>query len=181
MASVMQSLGLTGAAMAVVAALGAGYDMAQHRIPNWLTVGGLVLGLALRVPGGWEALGPGLAGAGVCLLLSLPLFLVGGAGGGDVKFLAALGAFLGLDRVPEALFVMAMVGGLMAVVAILRRGSVAEVTANLRTILSTFGRKTFTGWKGEESEAALTIETPGALTVPYGVAIAAGALAGWFL
>ena len=181
MTSLMQTLGLTGTAMATVAVVGAGFDMAQHRIPNWLTVGGLVLGLALRAPLGWSGLGAGLAGAGVCLLLSLPLFLVGGAGGGDVKFLTALGAFLGLDRVPEALFVMAMVGGLMAVVAIVRRGSIAELTANFRTIFSTFGKKTFTGWKGEDSEAALTIDSPGAVTVPYGVAIAAGALAGWFL
>lgn len=126
-------------------------------------------------------MGQGLLGAGLAFALSLVFFLTGGMGGGDVKLLAAVGAFLGPARLWSALLVMALAGGLMAAWVILRRGAVPETAANLRTIFATFGRRTFTGWKGSEGEAALTLETPGALTVPYGVAIAVGAVVGWFL
>lgn len=171
----------TTVVLCAVALAASVYDFRHNRIPNVLTLSALILGILLRVPGGWQAVGAGLLGAGICFALALPLFLVGGAGGGDLKLLTAFGAFLGPSRLPLALFGMAMVGGLMAVVAILRHGSVQEVSANVKTILTTFGRGSFTGWKGEESEAPLTIHSPGALTVPYGVAISAGALIGWFL
>lgn len=164
-----------------VAVLAAASDVRERRIPNWLTVGGLALALGLRLVDGWGVLAAGLLGAGICFVLAVPFFLAGGAGGGDVKLLTALGAFLGPARLPTALFVMAIVGGLLAVVQIVRKGSIPEVAGNLRAIVTTFGRRTFTGWKGEESEAALTLDSPGALTVPYGIAIAAGAIAGWYL
>lgn len=172
---------LSGVALAAVAIAASICDVRENRIPNVLSLSALVIGLALRVPGGWDAFAGGLLGAGICFALALPLFLLGGAGGGDVKLLTAFGAFLGPSRLPLALFGMAMVGGLMAVVAILRRGSFQEVSANFKTLFMSFGKKSFTGWKGEESDAALTIHSPGALTVPYGVAISAGALIGWFL
>lgn len=157
------------------------FDLRERRIPNALTVGGLLLGLAMRVPGGWEPVGTGLLGAAIAFAVGLPFFLVGGLGGGDVKLLAAGGAFLGLERLFIGLVTMAFVGGALAIVEILRKGAVSQVAANLRTIFTTFGSRTFTGWKGEESEAALTLETPGAVSVPYGIAIAAGFVAGWYL
>jgi len=58
---------------------------------------------------------------------------------------------------------------------------VYETAANLHTIVTTFSLKAFSGWKGHGHGAPITLETPGANALPYGVAIAAGALAGWFL
>jgi prepilin peptidase CpaA len=172
---------LTLAALVGLAAAAAWWDVRERRIPNVLTVAGLAVALLLRAPLGLGSLWMGLAGAGIALLLSLVLFLAGGMGGGDVKLLAAVGAFLGPDRLWPALLVMALTGGVMAAWVILRRGAAPETAANLKTLWITFGRRTFTGWKGSESEAALTLDTPGALTVPYGVAIAVGAVAAWFL
>lgn len=173
-------IGTTGALLSVALAA-AWFDLRERRIPNALTLGGLVVALGLRLPMGLEAVGHGLAGAGIAFGLSLVFFLAGGLGGGDVKLLAAFGAFLGPDRVWPALLAMALVGGVMAAVVIVRKGDVREVAANIRSIFVTLGRKTFTGWKGEDSEAPITLDTPGALTVPYGVAIAAGAVTAWFL
>jgi len=173
--------GLTLGALILLAGAAAWSDFRQRRIPNALTIAGLAVALLLRAPLGLAAVGSGLAGAGIALGLSLVFFLAGGMGGGDVKLLAAVGAFLGPQRLWPALLVMALTGGLMAGWVILRRGAIPETTANLRTLWVTLGRRTFTGWKGSESEAALTLDTPGALTVPYGVAIAVGAVAAWFM
>ena len=60
-------------------------DVAWRRIPNALTMAGLCLALGLRALEGGPMLLQGLAGAGMGLALSFPLFALGGMGGGDVK------------------------------------------------------------------------------------------------
>lgn len=169
--------GLIG--LAVFASL---WDLKERRIPNLLTVPAFLLALGIRASMGWPALGSGLAAAGVAFGCGLVFFVVGGLGGGDVKLLTAVGAFIGWGRLDMALLVMALVGGAMGAWTIWRQGSIPEAAANIKTITSTFGKKTFTGWKeGEENKAALTLDTPGVLTVAYGVAIAVGGVASWFL
>ena len=170
-------------AVGLVAVCGAGvwFDVRENRLPNRLTVPALLGALLVRAAWGMDPLQSGLLAATAAFAVALPFYLVGGLGAGDVKFLAAVGAFLGLPKLPTALLVMALVGGLMAIVAIVRHRVFRRTLNNLYAIMLTFGSKTFTGWKGRESEALLTVNSPGALTVPYGVAIAAGALTGWFL
>ncbi|MEZ4415820.1 MAG: prepilin peptidase [Gemmatimonadota bacterium] len=178
----MNTLPLAPTVLLLVLALGGiWFDVRERRIPNALTVSVLVAALLWRAPLGLAALGQGLTGAGLCFALSLLLFLTGGLGGGDVKMLTAAGALLGPARLDTALLVMALVGGVMAVMQILARRRVRETAANLHTIISTFGLRTFNGWKGTGQGAPLTLDSPDAIALPYGVAIAAGALAGWFL
>jgi prepilin peptidase CpaA len=56
----------------------------------------LLTGLAFRgVTGGWGGLINGLEGFAVGFGLLFVLWLIGGGGGGDVKFMAAVGAWLG--------------------------------------------------------------------------------------
>lgn len=172
---------LMGAALCATAAGAVWFDVRERRLPNLLTVGALLAGLVLRAPLGFDSVGDGLLGALLAFGLALPFFLAGGLGGGDVKLLAAVGMFLGPGNLWFALLVMALVGGVMAVFVIVRHRAYAQTAANLHTIVTTAGRKTFTGWKGEDSEAPVTLETEGVLTVPYGVAIAAGALTAWFV
>src|SRR5438094_3710309 len=82
--------------LAVLLAVWAGWlDWRSRRIPNWLTVPALLLGVALntivwRLPGTRA----GLQGAGLALALLLPFVVLRGLGAGDWKLMGALGAFL---------------------------------------------------------------------------------------
>src|SRR5271154_7592486 len=96
-------------------------DLRTRRIPNWLTVPGLCVGVAVNgALGGWHGVLLALKGAGLALGLLLPLVLMRALGAGDWKLMGALGAFLG-----PVLFLCVLVGsilvsGLMAVVEVMR-------------------------------------------------------------
>jgi prepilin peptidase CpaA len=101
-------------------------DVKSARIPNWLTGGGLLVGLGLHVCfAGWSGLemaaAAALAGGGV---LFLP-FLVGGIGGGDVKLMAAASAWVGIHHALALIFATAIAGGVFAIgyIAFRRRTS----------------------------------------------------------
>jgi prepilin peptidase CpaA len=152
-------------------------DLRTRRIPNVLTVGAFLVALAIRATMGGGAVVDGLAAAGIAFAIALPVFALGGLGGGDVKLLTAVGAFLGMEPLWGALFVTILVGGAMAIASVLRQGRVKETLANLYIIIRGLGRKeSYTGWKGEAGDAPLTIRSAGVVTRPFGVAIAAGAI-----
>lgn len=93
-------------------------DLRTKRIPNLWTVpfacGGVLYHCVTRgVPAGGLFALTGLALGG--LLLFLP-FALGGMGGGDVKCLGALGAWMGPERVLWVFLYGAMAGGLIALV-----------------------------------------------------------------
>lgn len=172
----MLELALAGTLLIVVLAA-AWSDLKTRRIPNWLTVPGFVLALLIRIPMGGSAWLDGLIAAAVAFALALPMFALGGLGGGDVKLLATVGAFLGLDRLWGALFVAVVVGAVLAIITVLRRGRAQETLANLYMLIKGLTRKeSYTGWKGEEGDAPLTIRSAGVVTRPFAVAIAAGAV-----
>ena len=78
-------------------AIAAGWtDYRSRRIPNWLTVPGLVLGVAANSwMRGWPGAKDSLLGAALGLALLLPFVLIRSLGAGDWKFVGALEAFLG--------------------------------------------------------------------------------------
>lgn len=80
-------------------------DFARHRIPNVLTFAALGAGLLLSAWGsGLDGALMAFAGAAVAFACFMPLYVLKGMGGGDVKLMAAAGAFLG----PMNAFVAAM-------------------------------------------------------------------------
>ena len=83
-------------AVGLFTTVAAAVDLRMHRIPNYLTVPTAVLGIAYHTfaPAGLGMLA-GLAGFAVGFSLLLLPGLLGGGGMGDVKLLAALGAWLG--------------------------------------------------------------------------------------
>ncbi len=149
-------------------------DATEGRLPNRLTVTALLAGLAIRLMLGPEAVLLGTAGILLGVLLTLPLLALGAIGGGDVKLVAAAGAFLGPRELVWALLLGAALGLLLVVEEIARRRVVLPVlyrSKDLLLYLVTLGRK------GQRPLPSGT----GAVSVPYGVAIAAGAVAAWFV
>ncbi len=90
---------------AVLLSLVAGWtDLRSRRIPNWLTVPGLLIGVSANtVLSGWSGLNASLLGALVGLALLLPFVLLRSLGAGDWKLAGALGAFAGPGRLVDLL------------------------------------------------------------------------------
>jgi prepilin peptidase CpaA len=115
-------------------------DLRSRRIPNIITfagiVAGLVLGTAMHGLAGFAASATGLLLA-ICLLF-LP-FALGGIGGGDVKMMAAVGALVGPQALLASLLAGMILGGVVAVGVLWRRGRLVEklyvVGAMLRSAL----------------------------------------------
>jgi prepilin peptidase CpaA len=158
--------------MALLVAAGV-LDLRERRIPNLITLPGLLIGLALGA--GLEGGVPtaALTGAGAAFVLSFPLVALGGLGAGDSKLLTAVGAFVGPGGLLPVVFYAALAGAGLAILVSIRRGSLLGLllkSGSLMVYLFTSGRL------GERA----AVGTQGALTVPYAVAISVGTAAAWF-
>jgi prepilin peptidase CpaA len=157
-------------AVAVLVALAAcATDLRVRRIPNVLTLGAaLAAGAYHLVTAGWSGLGTAAGGWALGLLLFLPLFLLRGMGGGDVKLLGALGAWLGPGPVIWLALFSALAGGPIAVLMALWKGYLGRALGNL------WGLLMFWRVAGLRPHPTLTLESSGAPRLPYAVPIAAG-------
>jgi len=119
-----------------IAALACGIDIRRHRIPNWLTFGAAIAALVYRTSvegqAGFTDAGAGwLVGAAVFFLP----FALGGLGAGDVKLVAALGAWFGFfDAIWLGLYT-GVVGGVIALAVALVRGYLRQALANVGLLL----------------------------------------------
>ncbi len=156
--------------LVLVVCLAAWSDVRTRRISNRLSIVGLIVALSLRVLLGATPLWQGVLGAGLALGLTVPLFALGILGGGDTKLLTAVGAFLGPAGFMGALAISCVAGAVMAVVDAARRGLL------LLLFLRLLDAVTFSRSLGRFGQAQ-RLSTPGALTVPFGLAIAIGAIA----
>lgn len=104
-------------------------DLEHHLLPNAITLPGIVVGLiasAVLPPGIVDALIGVLVGGGVLWLIGEAYFRFSGQegmGGGDVKMLAMIGAFLGWKLVLVTLVFSSVVGSVIGLIVIaIRRG-----------------------------------------------------------
>jgi len=111
-------------------------DLARHKIYNWTTYPGILAAMLLNALGdvwlwaadvpqqrlerlGWIGIGESVAGLLVCGFLMLVCFVMFRIGGGDVKLIAMLGSFLGLEQGIMAMlwtFVLGGAGGLIVLI-----------------------------------------------------------------
>ena len=107
------------ATLILVLALAVREDLATHRIPNALSLGALLLGVALQsINGGLSGFGWSVAGAAVGLASLMPLYMAKGMGAGDVKLMMAAGAFLGPLNALVAALLSLVAGSLLAVLVV---------------------------------------------------------------
>ena len=111
-------------------------DVRTRHIPNTLTFGASAVAFAFFLAtNGIAGLGLSLAGWGVGLALFVPFFLLGGMGAGDVKLLAAFGAWLGPADVFWVAIYGGLAGGVLAVLVALRHGYLRKALRNLGSLL----------------------------------------------
>ena len=154
--------------MAAVPALIAGWtDWRWRRIPNWLTVPALLIGLAVNCfASGLAGAKESLLGAGLGLGLLLPFVLIRSLGAGDWKLAGALGAFLGPSRMITVLLGTVLVAGLMAVVVIVWKKRVGRTLHNLAHLVAALFTLHLPGPEG-------SLDNPESSKIPFGVAVAA--------
>jgi prepilin peptidase CpaA len=153
--------------LAVALALVAGWtDWRSRRIPNWLTVPGLLAGVAVNaVAGGWPGVKASLLGAGLGLLVLLPFVFLRSLGAGDWKLAGALGAFVGPAALADLLMGSVFVAGVMALGLVLYKRRFLATMRNIGRLLRSM--LTF-HMPGPE----VSLDNPESLKVPYGVALA---------
>lgn len=158
----------------VVLIVAAVIDGAILKVPNWLTFPFILCGWAYwAVQDGFSGLGWSLLGTFVGMMLLLVLRNVGGMGAGDVKLLAGIGAWLGTVVTLYAFAATAIVGGVMAVVMILKSGQWIKHWAMAHQILHE--------WKTIRSPEKLAViareRKPNMYLLPYGIPMAIGSIA----
>ena len=99
------------------------HDIRWHKIPNTLSLGGIILGIMLQIwTSGYQGLAVGIGGVAVGMGIFLPFHLLQGMGAGDVKLMGAVGAFLGPHDALLASGLSLGAGGIMAFVILFARG-----------------------------------------------------------
>jgi prepilin peptidase CpaA len=137
-------------------------DATTYTIPNWISLA-LLAAFVPAAAAGWFAEVP-LSVIGACvgvgfaaLLVGMAMFAFGWIGGGDAKLLAACALWLGWSGLAPFLFWTTIAGGVMAAVLLVARRHGAQFVGG-----------------GAPMWVARLLDREAA--VPYGVAIAFGAL-----
>jgi prepilin peptidase CpaA len=151
---------------------GAGlWDWRHRRIPNWLCLGGTIVGFLLNDP--WFA----LTGLGLALAIHLPLFALRATGGGDVKLMAALGALMGVEQWLRLFLISAILGGVVALALVLMRGVLGETLKRTWFVVRSLGQ----GVAPYKVKPELDVSSGFGRSLPRGVVVAAAVVIwlGW--
>jgi prepilin peptidase CpaA len=160
--------------LALVVILAAVFDYRVHRVPNWLTLSGVLAGIGLnsflfQTPGLWIS----LKGLGLALLIYVPLYLLRAVGGGDVKLMATLGAIAGPANWLGIMVITSLFGGIAAIVLVALKHRLRRTLKNIWLILTSLAH----GKTPFENNPQLDVRSEQALRLPHAVVIAFGTIA----
>jgi prepilin peptidase CpaA len=169
------------AVLILVLVINGATDLARNKLYNAVNLPAVVVGLLINVLWGWDAFQFSLIGLVLGFGLFFIVFLFGGMGGGDVKFMAAIGA-IGIPRFHESVggypfilwasFFSALVGGVIAFVAMIAQGRLIRSLKNVGRTVFTFLLPMF---------ETVPLKPEDSVKVPYGFGIAVGTLWTWWL
>ncbi|HEX4037288.1 MAG TPA: A24 family peptidase [Acidobacteriaceae bacterium] len=155
---------------------GAVFDVRSRRIPNFITLPGILFGLLLHLLlGGWKQMAFAALAGLICGGLFLIFWLAGGMGAGDVKLMAAVAAIAGMPLVTYLLILTALAGGVMALGMALWRGRLKETIQNVGA-LALHHRL-----EGLSPHPELNLGNARTLRLPYALAVVAGMATTLFL
>ena len=158
-------------AVLAVALGAAACDLKTRRIPNALTFGAAAVALAVHgTMNGWSGLLLAASGWVVGLTLFFPFFMLGGMGAGDVKLMAAMGAWLGPVGAAWTALYAAFAGGMMALMVTLAGGYTGTALRNVWTMLR------FWRAAGVRPVEGLTLSSSAGPRLPYALPIAVGVM-----
>jgi len=147
------------------------YDLRVRRIPNWISLSGIVLGAGLNTyfegPEGAVTAAGGLL---VALCIYIPLYALKGMGAGDVKLMAAVGAIAGPRNWFTIFLATAILGGIASLALVLWRKRTGQTLRNISVVLE----QLLAGKSPLARDKTLSIHDEKALKMPHGAAIAAG-------
>ncbi len=164
---------LTLAIIIPAAFLASWKDYREHRVPNWLNASIAISGLAAQTAyHGWAGLERAAGGMLLAFGMLVLFWAIRGMGAGDVKFMAAIGAWLGPHLTVSAVAVGAIAGGVLAVGIIVCRRRWGETFSNFR-ILATKVCSVQTAFS--EFGSAKSLRSTSA-QLPYAIPLSIGAL-----
>ena len=162
----MTAIQIASIAVAIVAAA---WDLKTRRIPNFLTFGAAIAAVLVHLylsgltGGGWS-----IAGWLVGVAFFLPFFALGGMGAGDVKLLAALGAWLGPGPAVWVALFSLIAGGVLGLVVALGYGYWTQAFTNIGWM--------FRFWRSEGFKPVpeVTLATHSGPRLAYAIPVFAG-------
>ena len=156
-------------AAVAVAAIACFTDLRTRRIPNWLTFGAAAAALAFHASqNGASGLLMSVSGWALGVALFLPMFVLRGLGAGDVKLLAALGAWLGPKAVMFVALYSTLAGGVLAIILAAMSNYLGTALANIKFMVTLW-------WTtGPRPVEGLTLNSAAAPKLAYALPIFTG-------
>ena len=164
-----------GCLLMTLLALACASDLRRRRIPNGLVLAMLASGFALSVivaPSWWTGTTRALGGVALGFAIWVPFHALGLLGAGDVKLMAAAGAWLGARGVVDASLYGAIAGALVALATAASHGTLRAVLSSVAVRLSALGHGR---WLRIPPIAEAKHQ------MPYGVALSIGIAAAWWI
>lgn len=165
--------------------IAASTDILTYKVHNMLTLPLLASGVLYHaVTGGLPGITASLTGALFGFGVLVVFCLMGGMGAGDVKLMAAIGAWLGLSLTFYVFIVSSIAAGVYALVLIVFRKSSQNTWTSL--LIMWYRLKAITrhlAVEGDQVEIAVTQPTRRLQCIPFAAMIALGILGtlGWQL
>ena len=161
-------------ALVFIVIAAAGYDLRYRRIPNWVSLSGIVLGFGCNtLLFGFAGLSRAGLGFLCAIVIYIPLYAVRGMGAGDVKLMAGVGAIAGPKGWMEIFLATALIGGIVSLAVVARKQRLRQTFWNVGTILT----ELLHFRAPARSDSRLDMRHREAIRLPHGAAIAAGSLA----